>query len=105
VEGGRKNDVERLVRVELLQWWGVGLMYVVYAYIVEGGVLRIPDILRTVGFVLICGLMVCVYHPLPILLCIAEVLFCGYLALKLPFAAMCLTLVDYFIVLYGSVTL
>jgi hypothetical protein len=105
VEGGRKNGVGRAVRVELLQWWSVGLMYVVYVYIVGGGVLRIPDILRTVGFVLMCGLVVCVYHPLPILLYNAEVLFCGYLGLKLLFTAICLTLVDYFIVLYGSVIL
>jgi hypothetical protein len=47
----------------------------------------------------------CVHHPLPIVLSYAEVLFCGYLRLKLLFMAVCLTLVDYFVVLYGSVIL
>jgi hypothetical protein len=36
--------------------WGV--MYVVYVYIVGGRELRIPDIFRIAGFVLICDLVV-----------------------------------------------
>jgi hypothetical protein len=44
-----------------------------------------------------------VYHPLPILLsCV--VLFCGFLGLTLLFTAIYLTLVDYFVVPYESVT-
>jgi hypothetical protein len=34
-----------------------------------------------------------------------EVLFSGFLGLKLPFTAMCLTFFDYCVVLYGSVIL
>lgn len=78
----------RAVRVELLQWWGVGLMYVVYVCTVGGGVLRIADILRPVGFMLICGLVACVYHPLLIGLYNTEALSCGFLGLKLLFTAM-----------------
>jgi hypothetical protein len=80
--------------------WGLSFMYV---YIVGCGVLRILDVFRTVGFVLICDLVVCVYRPLPILLSYAEVLFCGFLGLKLLITATCLKLVDYSVVLYGSV--
>jgi hypothetical protein len=81
--------------------WGLGVMYV---YIVGCGVLQIPDIFRTADFVLICDLVVCVYRPLPILLCYVEVLFGGFLGLKLLFTAMCLKLLDYSVVRYGSVT-
>jgi hypothetical protein len=38
--------------------WVMGIMYVVCVYIVGGGLLRIPDIFRTAGFVLICDLVV-----------------------------------------------
>lgn len=46
-----------------------------------------------------------VYHSLPILLSCVEVLFCGYLGLKLLFTAMCLTFFDCFVFLCGSVIL
>jgi hypothetical protein len=49
------------------------------------GVLRIPDKFHIAGFMLICDLVVCVYHALPILLSDVEVLFCGSLRLKLLF--------------------
>jgi hypothetical protein len=47
----------------------------------------------------------CVYHLLPILLSYDEMLFCGFLGLKLLLTATCLTLGDYFVVLYGSAIL
>jgi hypothetical protein len=66
-------------------------------YCGEGGVLRIPS---SCWFVFGDS---CVYHPLPVLLSYVQLLFCRYLGLNLLFTAVCLTLVDYFVVLYGSV--
>jgi hypothetical protein len=71
-----------------MYFWGggaVGGIYVVYAYIVGGGVLRIPDIYRTDGFVLICDLVVCVYHPLPIffVLCLSAILWVSWIQVAL----------------------
>jgi hypothetical protein len=43
----------------LCNLWGVGSMYVVYAYIVGDKVLRIPYIFLTAGFILIRDLVVC----------------------------------------------
>jgi hypothetical protein len=48
------------------------------------------------------------YNYLCVLTCLSsfgyvDVLFCGFLGLKLLFMAMCLTLIDYCVVLYGSV--
>jgi hypothetical protein len=40
-----------------------------------GGVLRISNIFRTAGFVVICDLVVCVCNLLPVLLSYVEVLF------------------------------
>jgi hypothetical protein len=54
---------------------------------------------------MICDLEVFIYPPLPILLSHAEVLFSGILGLKLLFTAICLTLVDYIVILYGSLVL
>jgi hypothetical protein len=48
---------------------------------VGGGVLRFPDIFRTDGFVLICDLVVCVYHPLCVLfvLCWSAILWVSWI--------------------------
>jgi hypothetical protein len=47
-------------------------VYSICAYCGGGGVLWIPDIFRTVGFVLIGDLVVCVYPLLPVLLSVLK---------------------------------
>jgi hypothetical protein len=66
-------------------------------------VLRIPDIFCTAGFMLICDLVACVYHPL--LFC-CPVLNCHSVGfLKLLFTAICLILIDYSFGLYRRIIL
>jgi hypothetical protein len=54
---------------------------------------------------MIFDLVVFIYHPLPIFLSSVAVLFRGFLGSKLRLTAMCVTLVDYSVVLYGSLLL
>jgi hypothetical protein len=72
-----ENGVGRAVRVyRVCTLLGLGVMNVAYVYIVGGGgILRISDMFRTAGFVLICHLVLCVCNPLPILLSCVEVPF------------------------------
>jgi hypothetical protein len=49
---GRVVCVELILCTGYVLYGGVGVIYVVYMYIVGGGVLRIPDIFLIDGFVL-----------------------------------------------------
>jgi hypothetical protein len=58
---------------------GAGVMYVVYMHIVGGGLLQIADAFHTADFVLTQDLVVCVYHPLLILLSVLKCRSLGFL--------------------------
>jgi hypothetical protein len=92
------------VHVKLLVYWvctlwGVGVTYVVYVYILGSGVLQIPDIFHTAGFVLISDLVVSEKLRMSYKKIITFFLWCFCVSCNYLCVLTCLSSVAYFVIL------